>query len=76
MASIKVAAIERMLEALPEDIQDRVVEHIREYIAEIQDEIKWDISFNKIQGKLIAAARRAKQDIADGYAVPMDYGKL
>jgi RNA binding exosome subunit len=56
--------------------QDKIVEHLREYIQDLQDEQKWHESFNKYQDKLIAAARLAKQQIADGKAKPMDYDKL
>jgi hypothetical protein len=55
-----------MLESLPEDVQDRVAEHLRDYIEDLQDEIKWDSSFKKTQKQLVAAARRAKKEIAEG----------
>jgi len=42
----------------------------------MQDEIQWDISFKKTQQQLIAAAQRAKQEIAAGHAAPMDYNQL
>ncbi|VEP16916.1 conserved hypothetical protein [Hyella patelloides LEGE 07179] len=54
----------------------KIVEHLREYIQDLQDEQKWSESFNKSQDKLIAAARLAKQQIAEGKAQPMDYDKL
>jgi hypothetical protein len=76
MASTAIATIVKMLEALPETTQNQVVEHLREYIAEMQDEIQWDISFKKTQQQLIAAAQRAKQEIAAGHAAPMDYNQL
>jgi len=47
-----------------------------EYIYDFQDEIKWDRSFEKTQSKLVAAARRAKQEIAEGKAVALDYDQL
>ena len=48
-----------MMESLPQDKQDKIVEHLREYIQDLQDEQKWNESFNKFQDKLIAAARLA-----------------
>ena len=48
-----------MMESLPEDKQDQIVEHLREYIQDLQDEQKWNESFNKSQDKLIAVARLA-----------------
>jgi len=65
-----------MMETLPELGQNQVVEHLQDYIAEMQDEIQWDISFEKTQKQLIAAARRARQEIATGRAEPLDYSRL
>jgi len=45
-------------------------------LADLQDELKWDNSFKKTQEKLIASAQRAKREIAEGLAKPMDYDKL
>jgi hypothetical protein len=76
MASTAIATIVKILEDLPETTQNQVVEHLREYITEMQDEIQWDISFKKTQQQLIAAAQRAKQEIAAGHAVAMDHDQL
>jgi len=64
-----------MLESLPENMQDQVAEHLRDYIEDLQDEFEWDTSFKKTQ-QLVAAARRARQEIAEGHAKPMDYDQL
>ena len=76
MSSTAVTAIVKMLESLPVEVQDRVAEHLREYIDELQDDMKWNQSFQRTQPKLIAAARRAKQEIAEGQATAMDYDQL
>ena len=76
MSSPAIATVLTMMESLPEDIQDRVVENLREYIQDLHEELKWDESFKKTQSKLIAAARRAKQEMAEGLAEPMDYDRL
>ncbi len=76
MASNAVTTVTQMMESLPEAMQDRVVEHLREYVAELQDELRWDIAFNNTQDQLVAAARRAKQEIAEGKAEPMDLDRL
>ncbi|MGF1542702.1 MAG: hypothetical protein ACFCU5_20055 [Pleurocapsa sp.] len=76
MSSPAINTVIKMMESLPEDKQDKIVEHLREYIQDLQDEEKWNNSFNKTQDKLIAAARLAKQQIAEGEAKPMDYDKL
>ncbi len=76
MASNAIATSARMMETLPEALQNQIVEHLREYIAELEDELRWEVSFNKTQEQLVAAARQAKQEIADGKAEPMDLDRL
>lgn len=76
MASNAIITITRMIETLPEAIQNQIVEHLREYITELEDELQWETSFNNTQDQLIAAARRAKQEIAEGKAEPMDLERL
>ena len=76
MASNAIATITRMMEVLPEASQNQIVEHLREYIAELEDELRWEASFNRTQEQLVAAARQAKQEIAEGKAEPMDLDRL
>jgi len=76
MTSNAIATVTKMLESLPETVQDRVVEHLREYLADLQDELEWDRLFERTQPQLVAAARRAKQEIAEGHAQPLDYDAL
>lgn len=76
MSSTAIATIVKMMETLPEDIQKQVVEHVRSYIVEMEDDLRWDALFAKTQSQLAAAARRAKQEIAEGLAKPMNIGKL
>jgi len=66
----------KIMESLPVSLQERVTDHLREYINDLQDEIKWDNSFAKSQSKLVAAARIAKQEIAEGKAVVLDFNQL
>jgi hypothetical protein len=66
----------KMLETVPDQLQDNVVEHMRDYIEDIRDEAKWKDSFSRTQDKLIASARKARQEIAGGKASPMDIEKL
>ena len=73
MASTAIATVEKMLESLPEEAQERVMEHLREYILDLQDELQWDALFKRTQDKLIAVARRAKEEIAAGKAEPMAF---
>jgi len=76
MSSTAIYTVIKMMESLPIEIQDRVVEHIREYVSDLQDEARWDESFRKTQDNLVVAARRAKQEIAEGQASAMDYEQL
>jgi hypothetical protein len=76
MSSAAITTIVKMMESLPVDVQDRVAEYLREYIDELQDEIRWNKSFQSTQQNLIAAAKRAKQEIAEGQATVMDYDQL
>ncbi len=42
MSSRAVATVTKMMESLPEPVQDQVVEHLRDHIAYMQDEMKWE----------------------------------
>jgi hypothetical protein len=76
ISSPQISTLVKIIESLPVSLQERVTEHLREYISDLQDEIKWDNSFTKSQSKLVAAARLAKQEIAEGKAVDLDYNQL
>ena len=73
MSSPQITTLVKIMESLPVSLQERVTEHLKKYINDFQDEIKWDMSFEKTQSKLVLAARRAKQEIAQGKAVALDY---
>jgi hypothetical protein len=71
MTSPAITIIVKMVESLPDDLQDRVAEHLREFIADLEDEERWDDSFKRTQYNLVAADQQAKQEIAAGKSVPM-----
>jgi hypothetical protein len=73
MSSTAITTIVKMLESLPIEVQDRVAEHLREYLDDLQDERQWNQSFQRTQSKLVAAARQAKQEIAEGKATAMNH---
>ncbi|OUL23161.1 hypothetical protein BV378_22065 [Nostoc sp. RF31YmG] len=73
MSSAAITTVIKMMESLPVDVQERIAEHLREYIDDLQDEIQWNESFQRTQQDLIAAARRAKQEIAEGKATAIDF---
>ncbi len=76
MASTAIATVLKMIESLPEDAQEQVAEHLREYLEEMRDDSKWANSFKKTQPQLIAAARRAKREIGNGKAKPLNHRDL
>jgi len=65
-----------MVEQLPETLQERAVEHLREYVEELRDDARWNESFTRTQGKLVAAAREARRQAAEGRSTPMDVDEL
>ncbi len=76
MSSAAITTVVKMMESLPVDVQEQVAEHLREYIGDLQDEILWNELFPRTQQKLVAVAKRAKQEIAQGKATVMDYDQL
>jgi hypothetical protein len=76
MLSATATTMIKMLETLPEQLQDRVLEHMRDYVEDIKEEARWSESFSKTQGNLVAAAREARKAIAEGKATPLDIEKL
>ncbi len=76
MSSPAISTVVKIMESLPESAQNRVLEHLREYIQDLEEELKWEQSFEKTESNLIAAAKRAKQQIAEGLSKPMDYDEL
>jgi len=76
MSEENIATIVKILESLPDAQQEKIIQHLREYIADIEDELKWDKSFQKTQNKLVEVARLAKQQIAQGKRQTMDYEQL
>ena len=76
MTTNNIATVTQMLESLPDNAQEKVIEQLREYILDLQDEIKWQQSFQNSEQQLIKAAQLAKQQIKEGLAEPMNYENL
>ncbi|NES20029.1 MAG: hypothetical protein F6K41_14135 [Symploca sp. SIO3E6] len=76
MSEENIATVVKLLESLPDAQQEKTIEHLREYIADLEDELQWKQSFRKTQHKLVAAAKLAKQQIAQGQGEEMDYDQL
>ncbi|MBI4763812.1 MAG: hypothetical protein HY787_04325 [Deltaproteobacteria bacterium] len=76
MTSEATMTIIKMLETLPAQAQDRVLEHLREYIEDLRDEVLWNESFSRSQSNLVASAQQVRKEIAEGLATPLDIDKL
>jgi hypothetical protein len=71
-----ITTIVKMVESLPDELQEQVMEHVRVDLAEIAEEKRWDDSFKRTKTNLVAAARKAKEEMAAGLSTPMDYEQL
>ena len=60
-----------MIESLPEAAQE-----LRALVEDARDEAKWDDLIEKKRDGLVAAARKARKEIAEGKATDMDFDKL
>ncbi|MHB8882685.1 MAG: hypothetical protein ACYC69_14400 [Thermodesulfovibrionales bacterium] len=60
----------KMLESVPDSLQEVVVEHMRDYIEDVRDEAKWKELFSRTEDKLVAAARQARQEVSQGHWHP------
>jgi len=68
--------INKMLESLPENKQEQVLNHLYNYITELQDEIKWDLLFKKSEKGISRIAREVKEEIKKGNIEDFDYDRL
>jgi hypothetical protein len=66
----------KMIESLPESVQDRVVEELRILVEDAREEAKWEALIERKKGGLVTAARKARKEIAVGKATEMDFDKL
>jgi len=76
MSSENIITVTKLMESLPDQLQQQVINHLREYIDILQEEKEWDNLVAKTQPKLIDFAKKAKQEITQGKAELMDYDKL
>jgi hypothetical protein len=53
-----------------------VADHWRELIEDLRNDLRWERLFAKSQPQLIAAARRARQEMAAGQAKPLNLEEL
>ena len=65
----------KLLESLPEEAQEYIVEELRRLVQEAQDEAKWNDLIKRNKG-LSEVAAKAQQEIAAGKATDMDFERL
>jgi len=61
MFSTAAMTILKMIESLPKNEQDRIVEVLRSYIQDFHEEEYWDKLYARTQPQLIEVARLAKK---------------
>lgn len=71
-----LTTMRKMIDSLPEEVQEQVLDHMREYIEDIRDEARWRKSFSRTGNRLAAAARQARKEIAGGKAAALDLKRL
>ncbi|MGB6300330.1 MAG: hypothetical protein WBF90_29735 [Rivularia sp. (in: cyanobacteria)] len=49
MSSPAISTVVKIMESLPENAQNRFLEHLREYIQDLEEELKWEKSFKKTE---------------------------
>ena len=76
MTTTVTVTMMKMLDTLPEGLQERALEHLREYIEDIREDMQWNESFSHSQSKLVTAARQARRSIAEGESTPLDLDML
>jgi len=75
MRTAAITTIVKMMEDLPEERQERVLEYLRIYLADISDEVRWDRQFLRSQEQLEAAARQPRRELQLGQAAPLDFDR-
>jgi hypothetical protein len=66
----------KMIESLPDAVQERVVDELRALVEDARDEAKWDDLIARKKDGLVAAARKARKEMAADKATDMDFDKL
>ena len=57
MTTPALVTVIRMMEELPEPVQNQVVNHLQEYLAELNEELKWDAAFRSTQPKTFCTGK-------------------
>jgi len=76
MPTAAAVTIAYMIEPLPTNYQDQLVDHLRGYIEDMREDIQWNESFAKSQDRLIAIAKEARSSVKQDKASIMDISRL
>jgi len=76
MISKSIETVIKMMESVPEPMQDYITTEVGRIITEAKDDAIWETLFIKNQDGLIKAAKAAKAEIKAGSAQPMDFERL
>jgi hypothetical protein len=68
--------VTKMLEALPEHLQKRLLDEITPIISDALDELKWESQFQGSSGKLAEIAQNVKTQVSADRTSMMDFSKL
>ena len=68
--------VTKMIEALPEHLQKKLLDEITPIIAEALDEAKWEAQFQRGSSKLDELAEGVRDQLSKGGTEPMDFSKL
>jgi hypothetical protein len=68
--------VAKMIEALPEHLQKKLLDEITPIIAEALDDAKWEAQFQQSSSKLMEIAEAIKEQASAGCSEPMDFSKL
>ncbi len=68
--------VTKMIEALPEHLQKKLLDEITPIISEALDEAKWEVQFERGRSKLVQLAQETKELLTQGGTEPMDFLKL
>jgi hypothetical protein len=68
--------VTKMIEALPEHLQKKLLDEITPIISEALDEAKWEVQFERGRSKLVQLAQETKELLSQGDTEPIDFSKL
>ena len=74
--SVPIETAVKMLQSLPNQAQERVVEQLRELVAEADAEARWDALLGDHPEPMRAGARPARAAHRRGETVPLDLGRM